>query len=288
MSAASQTACIIGAGSGIGVALATELTARGIAHSGTRRRAVGPGEHHLDLGDPPASWTLPAADVVFLCAGVTSLDQCRRQPEATARLNVAATVALARRLTEQGSFVLFYSTNLVLGAQAERPDETAPRRPVTVYGRQKAEAEERLLALGARLCVVRLTKVVTPAMALLTGWLRALRDGREIRPFADMAMAPLPVSLVARVSADLALGGCHGVFHLSAARDITYAAAAAHLARRLGAPADLVRPVAAADSGLDLEYVPRRTVLDAGKLQKTLGVVPPDPLEALDGVTDHV
>lgn len=284
----SETACIIGVTSGLGRALAAALTARGLPWTGTRRReAAGHGDRLLDLAAPPETWRLPEATVAFLCAGATALDRCRREPEATARINVEATAALARRLTARGTFVLFYSTNLVLGEDPDRPDETAPRQPVTVYGRQKAAAEERLLALGDRVGVVRLTKVVGPDMPLLAGWRRELTAGREIRPFADMAMAPIAAALVARVSLDLALGGHAGLYHLSAARDVTYAAVAAHLAERWGAPAGLVRPVAAAQSGLDLEYVPRRTVLDADKLRRTLGVVPPGPFEALDGVADH-
>jgi hypothetical protein len=69
---------------------------------------------------------------------------------------------------------------------------------------------------------------------------------------------------------------------VSAAEDITYAAAARFVAKRLGADEELVQPVTVAESGLPIEYVPRHTTLDTSRLQIEFGFKPPCPRDAIE------
>ncbi|MDR3640151.1 MAG: sugar nucleotide-binding protein [Humidesulfovibrio sp.] len=277
------TTLVIGAEGGIGQALTAALRREGRAVFGTSRRGASTGLLHLDLADIPPDFAAPAdVRVAYLCAAVTATDQCRKNPAGTSRVNVHGTLRLAERLARVGAFVVFPSTNMVFdGSVAHRRADDA-RCPQSEYGRQKALAEEGLLAMGGQAAVVRLTKVLTPGMGLFANWSAGLKAGQAIAPFANMPMAPIPLDLVVRAMLDIGDRRAGGVWQISASRDVSYAEAALRLASFLGAPTQLVQPVPWREAAPDLEHVPEYTSLDASRLAEVLGLAAPDPLEALD------
>jgi len=271
---------VIGADGLIGRALAAHLTANRCHLVGTARKPV-PRMLSLDLARDTADWTPPLAAVAFLCAAITSQEKCRQDPAASRAVNVDATLTLAEKLVRQGTHVVFPSTNLVLSG--ERPHQAAdePYLPQTKYARQKAEAEQRLRQLSGT-CVVRFTKVLGHGAPLLRAWCEALRRGEVIHPFSDMPIAPVPLDFAVESLAAIAAARAEGIVQVSATEDITYAAVARFIAKRLGAAESLVQPIAASSSGVAIEYVPRHTTLDTTRLRTEFGLVPPSPWEAIE------
>jgi len=236
----------------------------------------------LDLNQGEEAWPkLPACRAAVLCAAIAGLAQCRQQPAATRRVNVTQTLALARRLADQGCFVVFLSTNLVFDGSRpwRRADE--PTCPMTEYGRQKAEAEAGLATLGDRAAVVRLTKVFHPDLPLLRGWRESLQAGRPIQPFADVVCAPIRLEATIRCLAQVAERCLPGIWQLSATADISYAAIAQRLARHGGCDPALVRPQPARTAA-DLEHKPRFTTLDATRAARELGFAIQSPEAVVD------
>ncbi len=245
-------------------------------------RTPGKNERHLDLSRDVIDLQSPPASEAFLCAAVTSMEQCRKDPAGSRRVNVDNTVALADRIGRAGGFVVFPSTSQVFDGRQPlwRADE--PSCPVTEYGRQKAEAERLLAALGDRVAIVRLTKVLGPGNPLVMGWVRALWHGETIRPFSNMVMAPVPLSFAAEVLVRVGERRLSGVTQVSADRDVSYAEAAFHVARVLGVSSRLVQPVTVESSGIALEANPRHTTLDTTRLREEVGMVPPDAWAVLE------
>lgn len=281
-----KTALIIGAGGLIGRALAEALPAAGWNVITTTRRAGDITEQNLffDLSEDVAEWQ-PPADVVtaFLCAAVTSLAACRENPEQSARVNVKNTFLIADRLIKAGAFVIFPSTNLVFDGSAPQCPADAPARPQTKYGRQKADAESRILGLD-NTAVVRFTKIVWPDMPLVRGWIRDLKSGRVIHPFSDMALSPISLSLAVDVLIKVAEKKLTGIAQVSGDRDISYADLVRRIAERLGAPPELVRPVRVKDSGIQVEAAPAHTTLETSRIESELGIRAPDVWETIDSV----
>jgi dTDP-4-dehydrorhamnose reductase len=275
---------VVGADGLIGRALIGALAACGAEVIGTsRRRPPPPGRTYLDLADDPEGWTLPGpTETAYLCAAVTSQDLCVRDPAASLRVNVCRTVALARQLVASGGFVLFLSTNLVYDGSVPHRRSDDPVCPTTEYGRQKAEAERRLLAIGDGVAVVRLTKVLAAETPVLAKWRIALRSGESIHPFSDMVMAPVSPAFVVDALVRIARSRSPGIFQISSARDVTYAQAAERLAALLGASPDLVRPVEAVHAGISPEAIPAHTTLDTTPLRDDFGLAAPDVWEAID------
>lgn len=273
---------IVGSSGLIGRALCERLGASASAFAATSRTTADT-RWPLDLAAEPDEWRLPdEIDVAFLCAAETSLQKCEQAPERTRRINVERTVELAHRLVARGAFVVHLSTNLVFdGSQVVfRPDD--PVKPVTEYGRQKAEAEAALLDLHRPLAVVRLTKVVHAGMPLLRDWGQALRGGETVRAFTNLRFSPLSPAFVAEALCAIAAHRLTGTTQLSGSGQISYADLALALARRLGAAESLVIPTEAPDGPA------RSAALEAERATRELGLPPPDVAQTVGELLDSL
>jgi dTDP-4-dehydrorhamnose reductase len=272
---------VVGADGAIGGRLASVLAKAGLSVIGTTRRATESSADriHLDLASADAFDDLPLCRAAVLCAAVTSMERCRKEPAATRQINVTNTVRLARHLLAAGSHVIFLSSNTVFDGRqpwARATDSTAPR---TEYGRQKADAESQLLSLGGQITVVRFSKIIHPEMPLLQGWVSDMRSGRNIYPFSDSRMSPVSLSFAVELLHRVLEAHATGMIQASATSDVCYEQAARYLARRLGCDEHLIEPISCAQR--DIEYSPANTTLAPTGLA-ALGLVAPQVPSVLD------
>jgi dTDP-4-dehydrorhamnose reductase len=279
---------LAGGDSEVGAAAARYMRDCGIAVAATTRHPAGAGHDRplLDLSAPLESWEPPAGTTAAcILAAVARIAACENDPVGSAFINVDQTLALADRLLGFGAAVLFVSTNQVFDGTRSHVLPDAPTCPVSAYGRQKARTEAGLLqraASGRPVAILRLTKVVSPEMPLLRAWAKDLADGRPVRAFPDMMMAPVPITLVSQAIAVLLRDRATGIFQLSGPRDVTYADVARHVARRVGAAERLVEAVSAPD--MPVGAIPPHTTLDSTLLRDRYGIAVPDAFEVVDEV----
>jgi dTDP-4-dehydrorhamnose reductase len=274
---------IVGADGTIGRSLAAAFEAAGktVWQTTRHRDWVGGQRIFLDLSQDVAHWPLPPAPIstAIFCAAVTSLESCRLDPESSRRVNVVGTIALAKRLVEAGTFVVFLSTNLVFDGETPFVKPTDPVNPRTEYGRQKAEAEAQLLAWEEQIAIVRFSKILSPDMPLFQGWIRDLKAGKVIHPFSDMVMAPVSLAFAVKVLLEDTERQVQGIFHVSAKQDVSYAATAHYIARKLGVEIKLVQPISYREAGLT--FAPSNTSLDSSRLVD-LGLRAPHARDAFE------
>lgn len=101
---------------------------------------VAPTHQAVDLTDPEAVESLLAntrPTHIVNCAAQRRPDYCESGGEAVVALNVR----LPYQLAKHGKPLIHISTDYVFNGANAPYDETAPRRPLNAYGRQKAEAE---------------------------------------------------------------------------------------------------------------------------------------------------
>lgn len=274
-----ETALVVGADGLIGLALSHYLTLKGVTVYETTRRPETTSEKRwfLDLADDAMRWQPPCrVSVAYLCAAITSLEQCRKHPIQSVQINVKNIVKLATTLAVAGASIVFLSTNLVYDGSRPFCKAEEPVCPTTEYGRQKALAESELLKLGTMPTIVRLTKVISSEMPLFTGWLRSLKSHTVIHPFLDLRIAPIALDFAVKVLHCVGERRMSGIVHVSGAEDISYAHIAAYLAQRLRVNPDLVQPIAASQSGIVLETIPLHTTLDTTRLRQECALEPPD------------
>ena len=240
---------------------------------------------HLDLSQPSDAWpVLPLCRSAVLCAAITSLDQCRRDPTGTRRINVEQTLRLADKLVSQGTFVVFVSSNLVFdGSKPLRQPQETPC-PMTEYGRQKAEAEADLAQFGPRAAVVRLTKVVHPGLPLIAGWRKTLAKGQPIQAFSDFICAPITLAPTIASIAAVAEQQLPGIWQLSSSADISYAGMAERLAERWHVDPTLIQAIPSSER-VTLEHLPRFSTLEATESQRKLGFKILDPTSVIDEIS---
>jgi len=276
---------VVGSDSLIGGALINELERVEQRVLGTTRRGspVRSDRLFLDLGQNSESWQLPSrVSVAVICAGVTKIKDCGRDPAATSRINVESVIRLTNKLATGDTFIIYLSTNQVFdGSIPNRLADTAPS-PQTEYGRQKTEVERHLETFAGRVSIVRLTKVLGTNESLLKGWLDALRKGEVIHPFKDMVMSPVPLSFVVTTLGKIIETRLTGIVQVSGEIDVTYADVAYHLATRIGASSELVQPISYAAAGVQSESAPPYTTLDTGRLRAELGLNPPGVWTTID------
>lgn len=270
---------VVGGDSQIGSALFSYLEQTGeYSITTTRRRnTISKSRIYLDLDQYAEKWSIPdAIDVAVLCAGVTKLDDCRKDPNASVNVNIKGVCSLAERLIDNGSHIIFLSTNQVFDGSQSYPQPEDPVSPVTSYGKQKAEAERIILSQNRiNVTVLRMTKVIGSDGFILFDWLQALRKGETIHPFTNMYIAPIPLSFVISVLM-LLIGRClSGILHLSADRDISYSEMAAMAGQIIGTNPSQIKPKDLKESDLADSILPNKTALNIERLKTELGVMPP-------------
>lgn len=268
---------IVGGDSLIGAHLENILTGRGEVVS-TTRRPDRPGRAFVDLATGRADAALAAgAEVAFICASVTRMQACETDPDGSRRINVTETVRLVSRLAGEGCFVVFLSSNTVFDGRSPFPVEDSVRSPTTEYGRQKCAAEEQILGVSGsreRVAVVRLSKVVAAANGMTADFLRRLRQGEPCPAFDDLLLCPASLAYVGAGLAVVAAARSPGIFHLSGAEEMSYAAFARHLARRIGADPALVVPGQSGDAGVNALFRPDHPALGMARTRRLLRLVP--------------
>lgn len=269
----------------LGTALAARLGAVGELVVTTTRRRSDAAEKalYLDLAADPTTWQWPReVAVAYLCAGVTRIENCENDPARSKRVNVSGIGALAECLVAAGVFVIYLSTNQVFDGSVPHQLPEAPHSPTTEYGRQKAAAERRLLALSDSVSVVRFTKIFARKTPLIMRWREALERGEAVRPFSDLVMAPVPVQFCVDVLQRVGQDRASGITQVSAAQDVSYAEAARYIGQRLGSAPDLVQPHRSDEAGIFLGPPRAHTTLDTTRIRHDFGSEVPDVWETID------
>ncbi|MBT4888554.1 MAG: sugar nucleotide-binding protein [Rhodospirillales bacterium] len=282
-SATDQSILVVGADGMIGrhLVAALELKGKQVWGSTRKKNQVAERQIFLDMAETICEGSLLPNKIgtAILCAAETSMERCRLDATATRRINVENTVALAKRLVDEGTFVIFLSSNTVFDGQVAVPKATDRTNPQTEYGRQKADAEERLLSLGGQVAVVRFSKIIPPDMPLITSWASDLSARKIIHPFSDSVMAPVSVTFAVELISRVLTHKRSGIIQASATGDMSYKDAAKYIALKLGVDIRLIEPISYLQAGI--QFSPKYTTLDVTTLLE-LGFEAPSETHALD------
>jgi dTDP-4-dehydrorhamnose reductase len=150
-------ALIIGASGLVGGALLRHLAPDAV---GTYRTRALPGLRRLDAADRVATRSLIGEvrpEVVFFPAADPNVDWCETHPDEARQANVLPAISALEAAREANAAFVFFSSDYVFDGRNGPYAEDASPGPLSVYGRQKLEVEERVLAEGGT--VVRTTAV---------------------------------------------------------------------------------------------------------------------------------
>lgn len=227
-----------------------------------------------------------APSVLIHTAGLTSVDQCQRQPELARQVNVELAAHVAEAAREANVRLIHISTDHLFAGDRPFSSETDPEQPVNVYGETKLEAERRVLAIEPRALVVR-TNFFGWGSAIrrsFSDWIiDALRGGREITLFEDAFFTPILIEDLAAAAMDLSAAGMTGIVNIVGDERVSKLEFGLRLAGRFELGDALIRRGKISNSSLQAPR-PRDMSLSNALASRSLGRSP----GSLDGFFDSL
>ena len=231
---------ITGATGTLGQAFSRICAHRGLAHVLT-------GRAELDITDE-ASIAVAMERckpwAIVNTAGFVRVAEAEQRSDECFRINATGPELLARACAQHGIPLVTFSSDLVfdgrLGRSYVEPDETAP---AGTYGRSKAEAEARLLAIDSDALIVRTSAFFGPwdRDNFLFSTIERLRRGEDVVACDRTIVSPTYVPDLVHATLDLLLDDEKGIWHLTNQGAISWHELAREVAGLAGAGTDRVR-----------------------------------------------
>jgi dTDP-4-dehydrorhamnose reductase len=240
---------VIGAGGTLGRAVSSACHDRGLRHVALTRA-------DLDVTDKAAIARVVAMRrpwAVVNCAGFVRVDEAEYELEACRQANTDAAGVLARECAEFGAKLVTFSTDLVFDGSKGTPYlESDAVRPLSQYGRTKADAESQVLAASSDALVIRTAAFFADHddHNFVTLALRAMLGGRVFSAANDVVVSPTYVPDLVNAMLDLTIDDERGIWHLASAGALTWDELARHAAREARISTASLRGVPVAELAL--------------------------------------
>lgn len=228
-----------------------------------------------------------APSVILHAAALARVGDCFRDPAQAHAVNTLATAVLAEEAAHLGTRLVYVSTDMVFDGEAAPYRETDPPRPISVYGRSKAEGERAVLCWPGHL-VVRVSLLFGPSRAgrpsFFDEMVSCLREGKPVKLFHDEWRTPLDYQTAAHALVALAKGDQTGILHLGGPEKMSRLEMGQRLARLLGKSAAVLQGIGRQEVALS-EPRPRDLSLDCSRWRTGYPEMPwPRYEEALRGL----
>ena len=255
---------------------------------GLPARALGRPE--FDIEDPGSIERVLASlapRAIINAAGCVVVDEAERNPAAAFAINRDAAASLAHAAARAGIPFLHVSSDYVFdGAKMAPYREEDATRPLSVYGRSKAEGEQAVLAADPSAFILRTSWVYgTYGINFVTSMLRLAKAQDTVRVVSDQYGTPTAGPDLARAMLEmttqlLASTGkqAPGIYHVAGAGETTwlgFAEAVFDSWARLGHRVPRIEPISVADWPGPAQR-PTYSCLDCTKVARAFGIRLPD------------
>ena len=221
---------IIGGDSLVGRFLNHELLKNNIDVYYTTRKNTKPFTKsiYLDLNEDINLNLKPSK--VYVCAGISDLKICEKNPIETSIINVDATINVVRKFYKLGSHIVFLSSNGVFGETDNNPVNSTIKLPINEYGKQKSKVEEELVSLGDNMTIIRMTKIISVYTDFMKDWFEKLQNNISIEPYSNYYISPISLKYVV---SNILNDNLFGIIHLSGQKKISYYDFAIEIANKM-------------------------------------------------------
>jgi dTDP-4-dehydrorhamnose reductase len=231
-------AMILGASGLLGKALMREWSGDEVAGLGSSDVDIRDGEKvRAVVAKMQPQW-------IVLAAAYTDVDGCESHPDLAFSVNRDGAVNVAEAAKGAGAKLLFLSSDYVFDGKNTSPYETEDARsPQSVYGRSKAEAEERLLEVLPECCIARTSWLFGTGGKCFPDTILKLAASRPVLDVvSDQRGCPTYSVDLARAIIELCRKRASGVVHTTNAGECSWFEFAREIVKDAGLPTE-VRPV---------------------------------------------
>jgi dTDP-4-dehydrorhamnose reductase len=239
---------ITGATGTLGRAFAAACEHRGLPYVLTDRTALA----IESMASVEAALARVEPSAVINAAGWVRVDEAEAAEADCMAANALGPENLARACERRGMPFVSFSSDLVFDGTAGRGYvESDPTAPLNVYGRSKAEGEQRILAAGGQPLIARTAAFFSPfdPYNFAVHAMDALRDGRPFIAANDCFVSPTYVPDLVNTTLDLLIDGEGGVWHLANRGRFSWAGFAQVLAEAANLDGSLVEAAPGASFG---------------------------------------
>ena len=175
-------------------------------------------------------------DWIVLAAAYTDVDGCEINPTLAASVNTQGAINVANAATEAGARLLFVSTDYVFDGKKTSPYETNDlRKPINVYGKTKANAEEGIIRILPDCCIVCTSWLFGPGGKCFPDTILKLAASRsEIEVVNDQRGCPTYTFDLADAIIRLCRSNARGIVHCTNAGNCTWYEFASQILRQAG------------------------------------------------------
>ncbi len=253
---------VVGASGLLGQHMMSAGTDLGLAMTGTYNGTTPEGMAgtvQMDITDPDSvsrGFMASSPELVVLCAAMTNVDQCEREPDAAYRVNMEGSFNIATECRSYGAKLVYISTDYVFnGLKGGRYHEFETADPSSVYAKSKLEGENVTLDSGRNNLVCRVSVVygwnrVGRKSNFVTWIVDSLRKGQEIRLYDDQFVSPTYAPAAARDILELGLGKLKGICHASGPDCLSRFEIGTRVAEAFDLDVSLIKAVGTADMPL--------------------------------------
>jgi dTDP-4-dehydrorhamnose reductase len=218
---------------------ATGLLGKALTQEWKQDEVVGLGSKDADIRDAEQVLrTVQRArpEWIVLAAAYTDVDGCETNRDQAMAVNCEGAVNVAQAAKASGSKLLFLSTDYVFNGLSTTPYEMDhPRAPQSVYGRSKAEAEEKLLDVLPECCVLRTAWVFGVGGKCFPDTILKLAETRPaIDVVDDQRGSPTYTPDLARAIMQLCHRDAKGIVHVTNDGECTWFEFAGEIIRQAG------------------------------------------------------
>ena len=277
-------ALIIGSSGQVGSNLERACALKGLEVRGADIKPAA-GGLFIDIAEPAsvrAALEAARPEVVFLCAAMTYVDGCEKDPALAEKINVKGTEITAACCREARAKLVYLSTEYVFDGKNGPYSETDPTNPISVYGETKLRGELAALALENSLSI-RTTVVYSYAPGeknFLMQLLGAAKSGVKMRVPKDQYSNPTYAPELAEFILELVLKNKSGVYNVVGAGRLDRYSFALKVCEILGLDPAFIEPALTSDLGQTAAR-PLCAGLKTDKLKGELGRVPLDVSDSL-------
>lgn len=175
-------------------------------------------------------------DRIVLSAAYTDVDGCELNPQLAAAVNTQGAVHVAQAALRLGASLAFLSTDYVFDGKKATPYETNDqRRPINVYGKTKADAEEKILGILPDALIIRTSWLFGPGGKCFPNTILKLAASRkEIEVVDDQQGSPTYTVDLADAIVQLVGAGAHGIVHCTNSRHCSWYEFACEILKQAG------------------------------------------------------
>lgn len=190
---------VIGSDGKIGMELVEQLTSLGALVVGTSRKRVEnlpPQQLYLDLCEEYSHINFSLFEIAIVCAGITSIESCRKNPSQSNSVNVRFTVKLMSLLDRAEVKSIFLSSNQVFDPRMPFPGVNDPINPRNDYAKQKAQVEDAILKQFKNATVLRLTKFMDKDGGIISRWRSEILAGGSVSVFQNVCVSYIDIHAI--------------------------------------------------------------------------------------------